>query len=128
MHPNLIDMKIDKNICIRVNRDEVQIAKSKQLLGNQSMFLEQQAQLFNLLGNVVRLRIVFLLLHDSKLCVCDLSDILGMKIPAISQHLRKLKDGGLLHSKREGTIIYYHIKLEKLDEIKYLFNQKAILL
>ncbi len=128
MHPNLIDMKIDKNICIRVNRDEVQIAKSKQLLVNQSMFLEQQAQLFNLLGNVVRLRIVFLLLHDSKLCVCDLSDILGMKIPAISQHLRKLKDGGLLHSKREGTIIYYHIKLEKLDEIKNLFNQKAILL
>jgi len=121
-------MKIDKNICIRVNRDEVQIAKSKQLLVNQSMFLEQQAQLFNLLGNVVRLRIVFLLLHDSKLCVCDLSDILGMKIPAISQHLRKLKDGGLLHSKREGTIIYYHIKLEKLDEIKNLFNQKAILL
>lgn len=32
----------------------------------------------------------------SKMCLCDLSDILGMTVPAISQHLRKLKTLSLL--------------------------------
>jgi DNA-binding transcriptional ArsR family regulator len=43
------------------------------------------------------------------MCVCDLSDVLGMKQSPISQHLRKLKDGGLLENKRDGMTIFYFI-------------------
>ncbi|WP_431217102.1 ArsR family transcriptional regulator [Puia sp. P3] len=46
-----------------------------------------------LAGNEVRLKILHLLEEEKELCPCDLSDMLGMSIPAISQHLRKMKDG-----------------------------------
>ncbi|MBK9939143.1 MAG: ArsR family transcriptional regulator, partial [Chitinophagaceae bacterium] len=34
---------------------------------------------------------IYLLEEEKELCPCDLSDILGMSIPAVSQHLRKLR-------------------------------------
>ena len=63
----------------------------------------------NLAGNGVRLRILFLLHEEERLCVCDLSDILGMKIPAVSQHLRKMKDGGMLENEKVAQTIYYRL-------------------
>ncbi|MDZ7694978.1 MAG: ArsR family transcriptional regulator [Balneolaceae bacterium] len=38
---------------------------------------------------------------EEHLCPCDLSDILDMSVPAVSQHLRKLKDGGLVDNRAE---------------------------
>ncbi|WP_425291189.1 ArsR family transcriptional regulator [Spirosoma linguale] len=46
--------------------------------------------MLNLAGNENRLKLIYLLKEEADLCVCDLSDILGMTIPAASQHLRKL--------------------------------------
>lgn len=62
-----------------------------------------------LAGNEVRLKILFLIYEENELCPCDLSDILGMSIPAVSQHLRKLRDGGLIESRREGQTIFYKL-------------------
>ena len=44
------------------------------------------------------------------LCVCDLADILQITIPAISQHMRKLKDGNALQTRRSGQTIFYSLK------------------
>ena len=44
--------------------------------------------------------------------MCDLSDILGMNISAISQHLRKMKDRNLLETKREAQTIFYSLTAE----------------
>ena len=51
-----------------------------------------------------------------------LSDILGMSIPAVSQHLRKLKDGNVIEAKREGQTIYYSLKEEHLKILKPFFK------
>ncbi|MEB2779582.1 ArsR family transcriptional regulator [Algoriphagus sp. C2-6-M1] len=40
---------------------------------------------------------------EKQLCPCDLSDILDMTTPAVSQHLRKLKDGRV-EGKRVGQM------------------------
>ena len=32
-----------------------------------------------------------------------------MTVPAISQQLRKLKDGGIIFGQREGTVIFYSL-------------------
>ena len=74
----------------------------------------------SLVGNDVRLTILLLLQKESRLCVCDLSDVLGMKIPAVSQHLRKLKDAGIAVTQREGTVIYYLISENRKSEITRL--------
>ena len=80
------------------------------------------AQLMALAGNEVRLKILLLLREEGKLCVCDLSDILGMKIPAVSQHLRKLKDASIVFTQREGTVIYYQISMDKKLQVDTILN------
>ena len=55
-----------------------------------------------LAGNDVRLKILYLMAEEKELCPCDMSDILGMTIPAVSQHLRKLKDGNIIEARKVG--------------------------
>ncbi|RMG76784.1 MAG: ArsR family transcriptional regulator [Bacteroidetes bacterium] len=99
----------NQNTCVRVCRDEKQIARCKSEMSRLDGHLSDFAQILQLAGNEVRMRILLLLQSETRLCVCDLSEILEMKIPAVSQHLRKLRDAGLLLSSKEGTTIYYFI-------------------
>jgi DNA-binding transcriptional ArsR family regulator len=100
---------IDINICIRINRDAKQIAWCKRRVNEMDPSVVDLSQSLSLAANEVRLKILLLLKEEVRLCVCDLAEILGMKLPAVSQHLRKLKDGGLVFTEREGTTIFYHL-------------------
>jgi len=80
------------------------------------------SRIIQLAGNEVRMKLLLLVQAEEKLCVCDLSDILEMKIPAVSQHLRKLKDAGLLTTQREGTVIYYLISEAHCSTVEALLK------
>ena len=80
------------------------------------------AQILALAGNEVRLKILLLLQAEEKLCVCDLSEILDMKIPAVSQHLRKMKDVRLVYTEREGTVVFYQINPEQKLTLDTILN------
>ncbi|PHR46076.1 MAG: transcriptional regulator [Fluviicola sp.] len=95
------------NSCIRIEADIEQINKCKLLLEEQSQKIESMTSVLNLVGNTVRFNILYLLQKEGRLCVCDLSDILGISISAVSQHLRKLKDRQIIYSVKEGQTIYY---------------------
>ena len=106
--------------CCRKSVDMIMIESAQDMLSAQQTMLDEKAKLFSLLGNEVRLKIIYLFLHVERVCVCDLSDILHMNQSPISQHLRKLKDAGLLESKREGMTVFYFIpnaQKEKLISI-----------
>jgi DNA-binding transcriptional ArsR family regulator len=75
-----------------------------------------------LTGNEVRLKIIYLLEEESELCPCDLADILGMTIPAVSQHLRKLKDSNIVETRKEGQTIYYTLTQENLKILRPFFK------
>lgn len=64
------------------------------------------AQTLKLFGDKTRLTIVKLLQHK-ECCVCELVEIFQMSQPAISQHLRKLKDAGLVKETRKGQWVFY---------------------
>jgi DNA-binding transcriptional ArsR family regulator len=68
----------------------------------------QQAEMFRLFGNANRVMILWALADQEK-SVGDISDAIGSSLPNTSQHLRLLKDRGVLASRREGHTIYYHI-------------------
>ena len=51
-----------------------------------------------------------------------MSDILGMTIPAVSQHLRKLKDGNIIEARKVGQTIYYSLKSEHLNILRPFFK------
>lgn len=81
--------------------------------------LEEAAELFNLASNSTRLKILFLLDRLKELCVCDLAEMLGVSVSAVSQHLAKLRAYGLATTRRDAQTIYYRLSdhefLEKLQ-------------
>tara|TARA_R110002096_G_scaffold183757_16_gene361962 strand:+ start:13084 stop:13464 length:381 start_codon:yes stop_codon:yes gene_type:complete len=100
---------MSKQQCIRDVADLVQINRCIDSLNQVENSVYKLTDILKLAANDVRLKILFLLDNEVKLCPCDLGDILEMSIPAISQHLRKLKDGGLVDTKREGQVIFYSL-------------------
>ncbi len=66
---------------------------------------------FKALSDETRLRIM-VLLYKRDHCVCELTEILALSQPKISKHLAKLKDLGLIESRRKQLYIYYHINKE----------------
>ena len=92
--------------CIRVFADQQQIKRCQQRIEQVSLSVTGLSNALGLAGNEVRLKILFLLHEEGELCVCDLSDILDMKISAISQHLRKLKDGKIVHLRKSQSDPY----------------------
>lgn len=64
------------------------------------------AESFRLLGDGSRLRIFWILCHQ-ELCVINLSALMDMSSPAVSHHLKQLRAGALITSRREGKEVYY---------------------
>ena len=64
------------------------------------------AQLFRQLGDGTRIRIFWILCHCEE-CVINLSAMMEMSSPAVSHHLRQLREAGLVVSRREGKEVYY---------------------
>jgi DNA-binding transcriptional ArsR family regulator len=116
----------DKN-CIRVLADENQINQCKKDVAGVEEEIRQMAGILNLAGNAVRLKILFLLHKEEQMCPCDLSDVLEMTLPAISQHLRKLKDRGLIKDRKVGQTIFYSLEEEKTEAILPLISGLASL-
>ena len=100
------------NSCIRQQADIEQINRCKETVSGLNETFDYLANGLSLVGNSVRLKILYLLFEEKRLCVCDLSDILGMNISAISQHLRKMKDRNLLQTEREAQTIFYSLTPE----------------
>ncbi|REJ21281.1 MAG: ArsR family transcriptional regulator [Bacillaceae bacterium] len=73
--------------------------------------IEKAAHILKLLGDKTRLTIMAIL-KKRECCVCELLEVFDMSQPAISQHLRKLKDAGLVKEDRRGQWIYYSLNLE----------------
>jgi len=71
--------------------------------------LEEAAEHFALASNSTRLKILFLLDDLKELCVCDLAEMLGVSVSAVSQHLAKLRAYGLASTRRDAQTIYYRL-------------------
>lgn len=70
--------------------------------------MDKAALILKLLGDKTRLTMVKVLdSHDC--CVCEFVEIFKVSQPSISQHLRKLKDVGLVKEERRGQWIFYSV-------------------
>jgi DNA-binding transcriptional ArsR family regulator len=108
--------------CKRIFADSGQINNCKAVIKENQQSFADLSQVVALAGNEVRLKILFLLEQERELCPCDLSDILEMTIPAVSQHLRKLKDGGVVRSRKSGQTIFYSLCDAQLALLKPFFS------
>lgn len=64
------------------------------------------AELFHIFGDSTRMRILYVL-FEHELCVCDIANLLGMTVSAISHQLRILKASKLVRWRRSGKTVFY---------------------
>lgn len=70
--------------------------------------IEKASIVLKLLGDKTRLSMMKLL-EKNECCVCEFVEIFNITQPAISQHLRKLRDVGLVKENRKGQWIFYSL-------------------
>ncbi|GAA0035918.1 MULTISPECIES: ArsR/SmtB family transcription factor [Brevibacterium] len=70
--------------------------------------VEVAAETFRMLSQATRLRVVWTLVHQ-ELDVSSLAEAIGATVPAVSQHLAKLRLAGLISSRRDGRRIFYTV-------------------
>jgi ArsR family transcriptional regulator, lead/cadmium/zinc/bismuth-responsive transcriptional repressor len=75
--------------------------------------LDGLAEFFRLFSDKTRVGILWAL-SRSEMCVCDLSLLLKMKQPAISQHLKVLRQMSMVRTRRDGKVIYYTLDDEHI--------------
>jgi ArsR family transcriptional regulator len=76
---------------------------------------EKQARIFKVLSAGTRVRMIDLLKRRS-LCVNALARALGLTSAAVSQHLRVLRDAGLVTAEKRGYFVHYRVNEKTLVE------------
>lgn len=82
---------------------------------------KELAKVFKALGEPTRLKIIKMLSLQG-MCVCELSETLDMLQPRISQHLKVLKEAGLIRERKDGYWVCYSLDRDSLDENWDNFN------
>jgi ArsR family transcriptional regulator len=66
---------------------------------------------------------ILALLKEKEMCVCDIVDLLETTQPNVSQHLKKLKMGGLVNETRRSQWIYYSLNVEDKPHLKKILDE-----
>ena len=79
--------------------------------------------MFKVLGVQTRIRIIDLLKSKGPLGAKNIAEIVGITTAAVSQHLKILKQAGLVRSERRGYWIPYSIDEEGLENCRQILNE-----
>ena len=71
--------------------------------------ISEAANLMEMMSQPVRLRLLCLLLDGEK-TVLELAGLVKMSQPGMSHHLKKLRDTGLVKTRRDAQTIHYSLK------------------
>jgi ArsR family transcriptional regulator, lead/cadmium/zinc/bismuth-responsive transcriptional repressor len=113
-------VKVDRSqqTCCPVH---VTLPQQQPITADQAAELED---LFKILANDTRLRLLHTLARVEEMCVCDLAEAVSMTPQAISNQLQRLSDRGIVATRRSGNMIYYRI----IDQCIIGLLQKALCL
>jgi len=97
----------ESDACEVLNPDRSRVARVAPQMPPGPVF-DDAARLLKAAGDPVRARILFAL-GKCELCVCELADLLNMSLPAVSHHLRLLRDARLIRSRKEGKLVFHFL-------------------
>lgn len=89
-----------------VDPARVAAARDRTISGDEAGEL---AEVFRLLGDPTRTRILYALLEVGELCVCDLAATVEVPESSVSHALRLLRTAGIVRNRRDGRMIYYSL-------------------
>ncbi|HAT65660.1 MAG TPA: transcriptional regulator [Flavobacteriaceae bacterium] len=108
--------------CTRAEANHKQLQNCMETLDKMEGSFQKMTKLLSIAGSDVRLKILYLLNLENELCPCDLADILKMSVPAISQQIRKIKDAGIINSRRDGQTLYYSLNRDETEIFNSIFK------
>jgi len=71
---------------------------------------EARARIIKAMAHPTRLFIVEELSHK-KICVCELTEMIGADVSTVSKHLSVLKSAGIVSDEKRGTQVYYNLRM-----------------
>ena len=83
----------------------------------------EPAEIFKVLSVETRVKIIELFKANGALGVKEISNRLGITLPAVSQHLKILKQAGLVRSERQGYWIPYSINEDAMEGCREILNE-----
>lgn len=101
--------------CLEYSVDEQNVDLARRSLPPEEMIIAL-SRMFSAFAEPNRLKILLGVL-ERELCVCELGELLEMSAPAVSHHLRRLKDLGLIKTRRRGKLVYYSLDDEHIRDI-----------
>lgn len=101
--------------------EEAAVLEQLQLAGD----FQIVAEIFRQLGDTTRMRIFWLLCHCEE-CVVNISAMMDMSSPAVSYHLRPLRDSGLVVSRRVGKEVYYRAADTPLSQLAHKMIEEVM--
>ena len=89
--------------------------QSNELVSNPG--LEEATKVLGLMSHGDRLRVLCHLTSDGELTVGQLLERIDLSGPALSQHLAKLRQHGLVETRKEQQKVYYRVGREDIGEL-----------
>ena len=88
----------------------------------------QIEQVFKALADRHRVKILNRLLAagGQAVCVCDLEDLLGLKQPTVSYHLKQLLTAGIVTREKRGSYAYFSLAPEALERVRELLASPVV--
>ena len=89
---------------------------------------EATADLFKALADPARVRIVNLLATSggAPVCICHLTEPLGLSQPTVSHHMKRLLDAGLVERERRSKWAYFSLKGDAVEKLALVADLKGV--
>jgi DNA-binding transcriptional ArsR family regulator len=99
---------VDIDMCAvqSVDPEKVAAAVERALPGDE---VQRVTELFRLLGDPTRVRLLYALVETGEMCVCDLAATVGAPETSVSHALRLLRTAGIVRTRRGGRMVYYSL-------------------
>jgi ArsR family transcriptional regulator, lead/cadmium/zinc/bismuth-responsive transcriptional repressor len=89
-----------------VDAAKVAAAKSRALPTSET---DRITELFRLIGEPTRIRLLYALVETGEMCVCDLAAVVDAPETSVSHALRLLRMAGVVRTRRDGRMIFYSL-------------------
>ena len=89
---------------------------------------DELEQVFKALADRHRVKILnrLLVAGGEAVCVCDFEELLGLKQPTVSYHLKQLLNAGIVTREKRGAFAYFSLAPEALEHVRGLLDLPAL--
>ena len=85
--------------------------------------LQVSSEILRALAHPLRIKILGFIDQHDELNVNKIYNTLRLEQSITSQHLRIMRNAGIVHAKRDGKYMYYSINYDKIDQVVHAVNR-----